>query len=138
MRITPLEPSLYLLGIWVEQELVVVKPHSGPRVVRSSHPITVQEPGTCLRKIAMPDLVRVFVQLYAMKFPPARRIEQAKLHSFGMLGEKSEIYTLAIPCCAKRIGFTRPDDRFRLTYQRDLATTLKKRIRSGTETPSEP
>ena len=59
----------------------------------------------------MPDLIGILRQWQPFNFALAGRIEQAQFDFFGMGGKQREIDALAVPSCAKRIGFAGPDTR---------------------------
>src|SRR5581483_4519172 len=110
LRIVPHQAAPYLLRIRIEQQLIFVETQSLARIIRAVHSISVKLSGTSFRKIAMPNLVSLLRHYYAMCLVPPPVIEQTQLDSFRPFRKEGEVHPLAIPVCAKRVWFARPDD----------------------------
>src|SRR5262249_7505124 len=82
--------------------------------IRAKDPVTIDQARPRLGKITMPDLVRALRHFQTMQFAAPLRVEDAQFNLVSMFGEKREINSLAIPGCAKGIGFPRPNDGSRL------------------------
>ena len=90
--------------IRVEQELVRVEPVAGLRRVRSVHPVAVDGAGAGVRQIAVPDLIGIFGQFYAIELGPAGWVEQAELDLGGIGREQGEIHPQSVPGGPERVG----------------------------------
>jgi hypothetical protein len=97
VRITPLQIIPDLFGVWIQQELMVVKAVSVQRIIRTVDAVTVQQSGARFGQIAMPNLVSLFLQGNAMQFSAAAAVEQAQLDFLGVFGEDGEVHSFAIP-----------------------------------------
>ena len=79
VRVAPLQRSLQVLGVGLDQELVRIETVAALGIVRPVHAIAVQQARTCLRKVDMPVVVGALAQLDALDFVPAGTVEQAQL-----------------------------------------------------------
>ena len=87
------------------------------RIVGPMHAISVQQSRARLGQIAMPHLIGLFPQRNAMQLAPTRFVEQTQFHLLRVLGEQREVHSFSIPGCAKRVGFSWPDDQWALWRQ---------------------
>ena len=108
MFVVQVQSPVELLGVGVEQQLVMVEAVADLRFVRTGHAIAVQGARPQARDVTVPDLIGVFGQDQPFDLTLARRVEQAEFDLFGMGGEEREIDALAIPVGAERIRFAWP------------------------------
>ena len=111
VRIAPAHPPRQQPRIRFDQQFVGIEAVAALRIVRAVAAIAVQQAGTRLGQVAVPDLVGVFVQRDALHFVPTGGIEEAQLHLGRVFREQRKVDAFAIPGGAARIGIARPDRR---------------------------
>src|SRR5215217_1507835 len=104
---------------------------TGDRLVRTVHPVAIQQPRTRLGQIAVPDLVGVFGHHDTHFLVIARRVEQAQIDPFGMRREQREIDAFAVPGRAQRIGLSGPYPGRSHSRDYPYASSVSIRIPSG-------
>ena len=92
------------LRVRVQQQLVRVEAVADIGLVGSVDAEAVDPARTCVRQIAVEDLVRIFRKLDALYLPFTLRIEDAKFHFGGSRREDGEVDAEAIPCGPQGIG----------------------------------
>ncbi len=103
-RFRPLQFADQLLGVRVDQQLVVVETMTILRIVRAVHAIAVDLARVRIRQIAVVNLVCVFRKFDALQFDFASGVEQAQLYLGGVCREQGEVDAQAIPACTERKG----------------------------------
>jgi hypothetical protein len=73
------------------------------RIVRPIDTIAVDQSGTRVGKVAVPDGVGVLRQRDAIDFAPPARIEQTELDLFRVFGEERKVDAGAVPGRAERV-----------------------------------
>ena len=110
-RFGPFEFAHQLLGVGVDQQLVVVETMTVGRVIGTVYAVAVNQPGVSIGQVAVEDLVGVFGQFDAFQLDLAGIVKQAQLHLGGVGGEQRKINTQAIPGGAEGEGQTFTDPR---------------------------
>ena len=85
LRIAPVNMAEERFRIRVEQQLVRIEAMSELGSIRTVDAITVEQPGPRFRQVAMPLLIRVFGEGYALDFAAAFHVEKAQLDLFRVL-----------------------------------------------------
>ena len=98
-----------LLGIGVEQQLVMIEAMPRLRVVGPVDAVAVELAGPRVRQVAVPDLVGVLGQHDPLELALAAGIEQAELDLLGVGAEQGEVDAPAIEGGAQGISDTGPD-----------------------------
>ncbi len=114
--VIPAQLPADILGIGVEQQLAGVETMTVFRLVGAVHPVAVMLSRPRLRQEAVPDLIGLPADFNGIEQFLPFLVEEAKLHFFGMLREKREVNSLAIPDGTKRIRISRPDGPFSVIH----------------------
>ena len=94
----------------IEEDFVRVKAVSRGGVVRAVDAVSINKSRPRPVQVAVPDLIGFFGKREAARLD--RRIggiKQTQFDERGILGKQREVHPLAIPGCAQRCGFARPD-----------------------------
>src|SRR6185437_844774 len=102
MKIGPHERSVERARIRIDKKLVRIEPVPGPRIIRTMHAIAIKLPRSYIRKVAVPNVARVFRQRNPMRLALPFVVKKTELHFFSVRGKDREIDTQAIEMCAKR------------------------------------
>src|SRR5215472_511242 len=98
----PFEAANELLGVGVDQQLVRVEAVPGFWFVWPIRAVAVGGPRPGCRQVAVPNLVGVFRQLYALELGPAIQVEETDLDLGGVSGKDREVDAEPIPGRTKR------------------------------------
>ena len=98
-----------LLGVGIEQQLMMIEPVAFPRVVRSIDAIAVELARSDVGQVAVPHLVRVLGQHDALQLALAAGIEQAEFDLFGIGAEQREVGAPSIEGGPQWIRRARPN-----------------------------
>ena len=109
MGVAPMELADQLLGVGVEQQLVMIEAVARLRVVGAVDAIAVELARADVGQVAVPDLVGVLGQHDPLQLALAAGIEQAELDLLGIGAEQGEVDAPAIEGGAQRIGGTGPN-----------------------------
>src|SRR6185312_15664236 len=90
-RVGPVELAHDLLGVGVEQQLVVVEAMAAFGRIVAMNAIAINEARLRVGQIAVPDLVGPFRQFMPRDLTATRRVEDAEFDAFGMRREDGEI-----------------------------------------------
>ena len=107
MSIRPVQDAWQGLGIGVCQEFVRIEALAVARIVRTVHPISVQQTRHAFGQVAVPDLVGPLWHGNALDLAPAGRLEQTQIDPGRMGAEQGEVDTAPVPGGAERIGSAR-------------------------------
>ena len=110
MRVVPVNRSQYLLAVRIKDKFVGIESMALKRSIWPKDAVSVQLPGTNLRKIPVPNHVGLLGKRDAPNFTFPRNVEKAEVNLLGMFRVESEVNALTVPGCAQRIGPPRPDD----------------------------
>jgi hypothetical protein len=97
LGIAPIEAAVDLLGIRIEQQLVVIESEAAIGIIRTVHAVAVQQSRPRFWQVAMPHLISLFWKLYAVQFAPSLGVEKADFNLLGVFGKDREIDAFTIP-----------------------------------------
>jgi hypothetical protein len=103
MGVAPDQPPDKLLGIGVEQQLVVVEAKAGLRLVTTVDAVAIGLTRHHVVEIAVPDILAPLQQPNALQLAPAVAVEQAKFHLLGICRKQREIGAAPVPGGAQRM-----------------------------------
>src|SRR5689334_8205333 len=104
MRVAPFDLALDVPGVWLDEQLVRVEAVAALGLVRAVHAIAVEQAGARFGQIAVPRVVRAFLQLDSLQLAAAGAVEDAELDFFGVLGEEGEVDAFAVEVGPAGIG----------------------------------
>ncbi len=85
--VAPLQIAHDLLAVYIEQQLVMIETMSVSWIVGAPEAISIEQSGPRLGQVAVPHLIGLFRDSYAMQFPSAGLVKQTEFHRFRMLGK---------------------------------------------------
>jgi len=77
VSIAPLERSMDLFGVGVEQQLVGIEPQAVSWFVGAMNTVSIKQPRACFGQIPVPHLVGLFGKRYAVQFASSAGVEKA-------------------------------------------------------------
>jgi len=108
------DPAADQACIGVEQRPGGIEAVAARRLVRAVHAVRIELPRARFGQVAVPDEIAALAQLDALPQVPFRAaaltLEQAQLDALGVLREKGEIDSRAVPGRPERIRAAAPSD----------------------------
>ena len=85
----------------IDQDLIPIEAVAGAGLVRAVHAVPVQEPGSCLRQVDVPDEIRAFFDPNPVRLlRVVWSVEEAEVHCCCIFGKQGEVHSLAVPGCS--------------------------------------
>jgi hypothetical protein len=109
-RVVPLDRARERLRVWIDQQLRRIEAVALCRIVGAVDAIAVELSGPDIGEIAMPYLIRPLTQPDLLGLDPVvLTLEEAQLHTGGVLRKDGEVHSRTIPGRSEGVGLSRPD-----------------------------